>query len=260
MTCIHLTNLRIAQKNHFFTQEFNLAMQAGEIWGVLGPNGCGKTTLLHSLANLHKNYAGEITLNHSPLQYYSEKQLALHRGILFQQLELFFSETVWEFCSMSLYAKQHLFSTETQDDKNTVTQALTHVDLLHLKNRPVFSLSGGEKQRLKLAALFIQSPSIYLLDEPTNHLDISHQFNILNLFKTLAKQKNRLIIASLHDINLAQWFCDHLIFIFRDGRVLTGSKHELLTSKHLSELYEEPMRSITLNNQPHWYAARFMSG
>ncbi len=258
MTCIHLTNLRLAHKNNFFTQEINLAMQAGEIWGILGPNGSGKTTLLHSLANLHKNYSGEIQLNRSPIHHYSVKELALHRGILFQQLELFFSETVWEFCSMSFYAKHHLFSKQTQADKNIITHTLAQLDLLHLKNRHVFSLSGGEKQRLSLAALFIQSPSIYLLDEPTNHLDISHQFNILNLFKTLVKQDNKLIIASLHDINLAQWFCDHLIFIFNNGRVLTGSKQELLTSAHLSELYGEPISCITHDNNTLWQVTRFI--
>lgn len=259
MTCIHLTNLRLAHKNNLFTQEINLVMQAGEIWGILGPNGSGKTTLLHTLANLHKHYSGEIKLNHSPLHHYSAKQLARHRGILFQQLELFFSETVWEFCSMSLYAKHHLFSTQTQTEKNAITQALAQVNLLHLKNRPICSLSGGEKQRLSLAALLIQSPSIYLLDEPTNHLDISHQFTTLTFFKTVAKQNNNLIITSLHDINLAQWFCDHLIFIFSDGRVLTGKTQTLLTPEHLSALYEEPMHSFSLNNQSYWYAARFIS-
>jgi len=237
-------NLNIEINKKKLCENLNLSIAEGEIWGILGPNGCGKTTLLHTLAGLKEANHGTIRLYDQKLSEYSLKALARIRGILFQDFAEVFSETVYEFCRQGRYPHLNYFSFLNQEDEKMIQDALSDVDLLSHSKRKVQSLSGGEKQRLKIAALLAQNPSLYLLDEPTNHLDLKYQIKILQHFQKL-KIKNCSTIIILHDVNLAEHFCDKILMFYPNEKCMMGETKRMLTPEHLSTLYQYPI--IKLN-------------
>lgn len=221
--------------------EFNCKINPGEVWGILGPNGSGKTTLLYALAGLHTLTQGTIFLNQQNIKNLSLKSLAQQRGILFQDFNASFPQTVWDYCFSGRYPYLSYFQKKTSLDDAIVSNALQLLELDHYKNCLISSLSGGEQRRLAIATLLAQSPFLYLLDEPTNHLDIRHQMQVLNHFSKLAYDNNHAVIMSLHDIRLAQQFCDHVMLIFPEGKIMQGTADEMLTGENLTKLYMYPI-------------------
>jgi iron complex transport system ATP-binding protein len=216
----------------------DLKIQAGEQWGILGSNGCGKTTLLHTLAGLRAARQGAVWLQGSPLTAFSPQQAAQSRALLFQDTQFLFAQTVWDYCLGARYPYRQSFRRESESDKAIVTNALSAMSLLDLAKRNVMQLSGGEKRRLALAAVLAQTPSVYLLDEPVNHLDIQRQIQVLTHFQQLTRTTNIATLITLHDMNLAKQFCTHILLIYPDGCMEHGTSDSLLTTDRLSHLYQ----------------------
>jgi iron complex transport system ATP-binding protein len=165
------------------------------------------------------------------------KLLARQRGILFQDTHYALPLSVYEYCLASRYPHRPFFHRHDPADKQLIQPVLQQFELDHLSKVAVTQLSGGEKRRLAIAALLIQSPSIYLLDEPSNHLDIRHQISVLEHFKLLTDSKQASVIMTLHDIRLARAYCTRLLLIFPDGHIEEGTPHAMLTNTNLSRLY-----------------------
>lgn len=243
-------------------QKLNLSLKPGEIWGILGINGSGKTTFLHTLAGLHPIQSGEIRLllNHSDsdslrgysLSTLSPRLMAQWIGILFQDFTAAFSQSVWEYCKGGRYPHLNYLKKETKQDQQIVMQSLAAMELTAFAHRNILHLSGGEKRRLAIASLLAQSPQVYLLDEPTNHLDIYHQMRTLQYFKQLAKAHSATIVMSLHDINIAQQFCTHLLLLFANGTALQGPRSDILTTDNLSALYQYPLKRLCTESGVYW--------
>jgi len=231
-------NLKIYRNHKLLCENINLHLLPGKILGILGPNGCGKTTLLQTLAGLLP-YQGEIYLNQQLLSSSPSKTRAKHIGILFQHSTSFFSDTVFEFCSQGRYPHNHYFSYLDPIDQKIIHDILSVMDLLEMKNKKVDSLSGGEKKRLEIATLLVQDPQIFLLDEPTNHVDLYYQIKIAKYFQHL--QSHKIIVIATHDIFFAEQYCDEILMLFRNGEHLFGTKSEVLTAENLSLLYQHPM-------------------
>lgn len=236
-------------------QSLSLIFNPGEIWGILGPNGCGKTTLLQSLRGHHPITEGVIKLNHAPLNTLSAIAIAKQIGILFQHTAYIFSETVWNYCLGGRYPHLNYLKIIQHDDKTIAKRELERMALSPLSQRKVTALSGGEQRRLAIATLLTQSPNIYLLDEPTNHLDIKHQMATLRHFQHLAMFQHKTIIMTLHDINLAQQFCTHLLLLFPDGLIIQGQTKHLLTEQNLSALYQHPIHAVSNLDHLYWHPA-----
>ena len=235
----HQLDIDIAGKQ--VCQQLNLLIEPGQTWGILGRNGIGKTTLLHTLAGLRQPTNGSITLDGNAIEHLPRKQLAKHLGLLLQQSEETFPATVLEMVLTGRHPHIGAWSWESEHDQSIAKQSLATVDMDNMSNRPIDQLSGGERQRAAIAQLLTQSPSIYLLDEPNSHLDLHYQSRLLQHFSMLAKQHDASVVMSLHDINLAQYFCSHVALLFGDGEVRSGIAKELLTASTLSELYQHPM-------------------
>ncbi|HEX2549160.1 MAG TPA: ABC transporter ATP-binding protein [Gammaproteobacteria bacterium] len=233
----HLT-LKIHKK--ILCENLNLCLNRGQMLGVLGPNGSGKTTLLQTLAGLVPSYKGEIYLQNKLLQTFKGKTRAKHIGILFQQHYHYFSDTVFEFCSQGRYPHLNYFS--WYPNEKMIDDILISMDLIKLKNQKVDALSGGEKKRLEIATLLLQDPQIFLLDEPTNHLDLRYKIKILKHFQQLKTDK--IIVLATHDIDIAEQFCDQILMLFPNGQYLLGDTHSIMTTEHLSLLYEHPMLKL----------------
>lgn len=253
MTYLETQAITITIGKQTICQELNLSLSSGEVWGILGMNGSGKTTLLHTLAGLHAPNRGEVVLHNERqfLQRLKPKIIARSIGLLFQSDLFTFPQTVWEYAKGGRYPHRGLLQKETDNDKHIVREALKAMELHELSNRPIVHLSGGEKRRLAITSVLAQKPCIYLLDEPTNHLDIYHQVRTLSLFQKLASTEKAVVMMSLHDVNIAQQYCTHILLLFKD-RVLQGRTEEMLTGAHLSHLYHHPMQRIASDNGVYW--------
>lgn len=236
---LKIQNLTLKQHNKILCDNLNFTIQAGEIWGILGPNGCGKTTLLHTLAGLLPA-DGSIFLKNTLLKNFTRKEIAKNIGLLLQNTEDRFPQTVLEYCQNGRYPHLSYMGLPSKTDRDFIHHALKMMELEHLSNQNIQTLSGGERRRLSIATLLVQSPCIYLLDEPTNHLDLRHQIQTLQFFHHLARTQSISICIALHDINLAAEFCDHVLLLNADAP-LVGKTNLLLSEENLSRLYRQPL-------------------
>lgn len=251
----HDLSLSIAGK--IICQHLNIQFRAGEFWAIMGINGVGKTTLLHSLMGLKDIDHGSVQLNNKPIQHYSRRHLAHEIGLMLQEYEYYFPSTVLEATLIGRHPFINHWQWESQHDQQLAYQALDNVGLASLSERMINSLSGGEKRRLNLATLLTQNPNYYLLDEPVNHLDIKAQLDILSLLKRQFTQTQtaqnseagKCGIMVIHDPNLAYRFCDHILLLFDDGHYLSGSSQDILNSENLSQLYHCPIEQVSSHSQ-----------
>jgi iron complex transport system ATP-binding protein len=201
----------------------DLAVSAGERWGVLGRNGAGKSTLLHVLAGLRSADAGRVLI---------------------------------KYAALGRYPHQHGLFGPGPRDREIVEDALIAMDLVALASRAYRSLSGGERQRARLAALFAQQPTYYLCDEPLQQLDLPHQIAFLEWITRQARQQNCACMMVLHDLVLANRYCDRLLLLFGDGSYTKGSRDEMMTEENLQRLYGFPVEMRTVGEDSVFLPAR----
>jgi len=206
----------------------DLALEPGEVLGILGANGAGKSTLLTVLAGLAVPASGQVTLDGHALDTLPPLTRAQHIGLLPQGDEGGFFGSVADFITLGHYP----FGAATLD----LTQPLATWELTQLAGRPLDTLSGGERQRARLSQLAVQAPRIALLDEPLTHLDPAHQARLLAWARSEA-DAGRSVVLTLHDPNWAACHCDRLLFLYGDGRWQLGDPAGLLTPDALEALY-----------------------
>jgi len=220
----------------------NINLQINTSVSIVGPNGCGKTTLLKTIANI-LDFKGSILLENKPVNLMSSRETAKHIALLSQQPYLYFSYTVFETVMMGRYPHiQGFLSEPYQKDRDIVTESLKAVNMWGEKDREITELSGGQLQRVFLARVLAQEPQIILLDEPTNHLDLKCQVEIIDHLKQWAKEKGRIIIGVLHDINLALELSNRLI-VMKEGEIRgDDSAEKILDQRLLDEVYDMDVR------------------
>lgn len=244
MSLLSTHKLTVAVGGKQVCRDLDLALEPGQRWGLLGANGAGKTTLLHTLAGLRRPLKGEVRVNGIPMQAMPRRQLARQLGLLPQDSQDPLPATVLETALIGRHPHLHAWQWESADDLEIARRMLAAVDLADAEQRQVGTLSGGERRRLALATLLTQSPRIHLLDEPTNHLDLRHQIGLLALLGEHIRRVGGTSMMSLHDLNLAARFCDHLLLLFGDGEVLAAPAAEALSAANLERLYGHPVHVI----------------
>ncbi len=248
MTDLNTQNLTVKIGHKTICEKLNLHLQAGQIWGVLGRNGTGKTTLLHTLAGLRSASEGKILLNDLNITEIPRKKIAQKIGLLLQHTEDAFPSSVLETVVSGRHPHIENWQWENKHDFEIAKQALAQVNMQDYAQRQVNELSGGERQRVSIATLLTQSPDIYLLDEPNTHLDLHYQIDILENLSQYTRKHQQIIFMSLHDINLASRFCTHLLFLFDHKKTLSGPTQELLNIENLTELFQHPIEEIKAGN------------
>lgn len=210
-----------------------LAVGDGQLVGLIGPNGSGKTSLLRCAYRFQRPDQGRVELDGEALWSRSPRWCAQRVAVVLQEFPQDFGLTVAEVAAMGRTPHKGLFDGDDQADLALVEQALARVGLTEHKRQAFAHLSGGEKQRVLLARALVQQPTLLILDEPTNHLDPRYQLELLRLIKTLGLAT----LASFHDLNLAAAFCDRL-YVLDHGRVVaSGTPAEVLTEALLAEVY-----------------------
>jgi len=218
-------------------REVSLELRRGCCYGILGPNGSGKTTLLDLLSGLRLPQAGTIAFLGRPLQAWPKKHLAQQLALVPQDFMVRFGFSVREVVEMGLHPHLHRFAAPSAADQALVEAALSVTGITTLADRPVTRLSGGEKQRVAVARALAQQPLVLLLDEATSNLDIHHSLEILQLSRQRFEQQGMQVIAVMHDLNLASFFCDELIFLKQGEVVCQGRTEDVLTSATIASVY-----------------------
>ncbi|MCL5104067.1 MAG: ABC transporter ATP-binding protein, partial [Armatimonadetes bacterium] len=205
--------------------------------GIIGPNGSGKTTLLRAMSRALAPMSGFVQLNEKNIYTIPSREFARRVAVVPQDTLVAFDFTVLEIALMGRSPRLGRFAVEGSRDVEIAMDALARTGTDHLKDRPINALSGGERQRVMVARALAQEPEVLLLDEPTSHLDISFQFEIMDLVKSLNRERGLTVLAVLHDLNLASQYCDRLMLIGQGTVRAVGSPEEVITSENVRRVY-----------------------
>jgi iron complex transport system ATP-binding protein len=236
-SAITIKNLSFAYENHLVIDNLNLEIKSGDFIGIVGPNGCGKTTLLKTICSSLKPQKGQVLLNGKVASQLSAKEVARKLAIVPQEINSNFPFTVWEMISMGRQPHISRLSSLTKRDIEAIKWASIKAGVVDLENRFFPYLSGGEKQKVIIAQALAQEAGILLLDEPTSHLDINHQLEVMSLVARLNKEKGKTVVAVLHDLNLAANFCHKLVLLSGGKIIAYGYPETVLSRENLRKLF-----------------------
>ena len=239
-------NLCLTVPGKTLVRNLSIDIHPGECWGVLGANGSGKSTLLHALSGLKAPQSGAIRLAGEGVQTYSVRERAQRIGILLQEYQAAFYDTVFEYLLLGRYPHARGWSGRGQADVQHAEEAIKALELQGLRKRLLPTLSGGERQRARIAQLFTQDPHILCLDEPLQHLDVRHQHRVMASLGELAYNQQKAVIIVLHDPLWAGRYCDHVLLLYEGGEAEWGSSNKVLTAANLHRLYQCVIREVSL--------------
>lgn len=214
----------------------------GTLHGVIGPNGSGKSTLLRLLLGARGPDAGDALYRGRPVRSWSRRELARRVGVVPQQESVSFPLTVRELVGMGRYPHLGAFRSEGPADRAAVAAALARCGLEELAGRPYGTLSGGERQLVRIARALAQEPEALALDEPTVSLDIRHEMEIFELLRTLVEEDGVTVLLVTHHLNAAARFAHRLLLLGGGAVAAEGPPAEVLTRATVEEVYRWPVR------------------
>ncbi len=237
MITLELKNISLSYDHRLVVKNMSFRVVPGELVGLIGPNGCGKTSIIKALSRIIYPSSGEILLDGKEISRIPRGELARLIGVVPQNPSLPATFTVFEVVLLGRNPHLGLMRSEGARDLAIAGWAMERTATGELADRRMGELSGGERQRVTIARVLTQEPKAILLDEPTANLDISHQVGILDLIKKLCLEKKLAVLVALHDLNLAAQYCDRLLLI-KDGQIhAEGTPSEVITPKNIEEVY-----------------------
>lgn len=237
-------DLAVGYGNRIIIDGLDVKIPAGEFTAIVGPNACGKSTLLKAFARMIRPVRGEVLLGETPVGEYGAKEFARRVSMLPQSNIAPEGIRVEDLVARGRYPHQGLFRQFTASDERAVLEAMEAAGVAALADREVSTLSGGQRQRVWIALVLAQAAPVVLLDEPTTYLDITHQVDVLNLARTM-QQQGTTVVAVLHELSLAFRYASQCI-VMSEGQVLAqGEVTDVVTAELISEVYRMPCRLIT---------------
>lgn len=225
-------------------------LQPGQFWAIVGPNGAGKSTLLRLMAGLHRPNAGEVTLAGHSIAAMHARARAQRIAFVPQQVSPDVALSVRDLVLLGRFPHRSWGLFESAEDFHIADEAMRMTETLRFADRSVMTLSGGEAQRVHLAAALAQEPRILLLDEPTAALDIQHQLAVFRILRERASKDDLTVVVVTHDVNLATPFCSHALLL-SDGRVAAiGDPEEVLTPEVLGPVYGVSLATLAVPGRP----------
>lgn len=218
--------------------DLNLKLYPGKFYGIVGPNGCGKTTFLDLLTGNKKTLQGKVRYKGQEMSSYSKQALARQLALVPQEFDTGFGFTVEEVVLMGRHPYIKRFSSPSEEDWRYVDQAMESIGISDLRDRYTNTLSGGQKQRAVVARALAQNTEVLLFDEATSSLDVKYTLQIFNIGRQLVRNDGKTVIAVIHNLNLAAAYCDELIFMKEGQLVCHGGTEATMTAKNISEVFD----------------------
>ena len=243
-------------------KDLNISITKGEIVSIIGPNGCGKSTILKALSRYLKPSRGKIFLEDRDIHNIDTKKAAKKIAVLPQVRNVPSDFSVETLVSYGRYPHLGFGNRLKKEDFEIIDWAVKKTGIEHVKDRTVGTLSGGEQQRAWIAMALAQKPEILILDEPTTFLDISYQLEILELVRELNQTLNLTIIMVLHNINQAIRY-SHKIYVIKEGKVYShGDSKSLIHKDLLRKVFhiEADVLEDSTNNCPYYIAQKMTLG
>jgi iron complex transport system ATP-binding protein len=234
---LKINDLYFSYKERPVLQQINLEIKKGERIGILGPNGCGKTTLLKLLnRNLHPD-SGKVLMNDIDLEEISKREIARHIAVVPQSNEIRFAFSVRDIVMMGRMPFIGQFQGESSEDIHIVEEAMKRTNVTEFADRLINTMSGGERQRVIIARAVAQKPEIILLDEPSLHLDICYQFEVLDLMKKLSDEEDLTVVIVSHDLPMVVKYCDRIVLIHDHKVFAVGTPEDVLTRENMRTVF-----------------------
>jgi iron complex transport system ATP-binding protein len=233
-----LDHICATYQDHAVLDDICLDIDPKIFYGIIGPNGVGKTTLLRIMTGIKFPASGEVRLNGRSIRTLSRKQIAKTMAVVPQSSFIPPLFTVEEVVSMGRYPHQESRFSDSDTDRACVVKALQQTGIFSFRGKPIGELSGGQRQEVIITRALAQEPRLLMLDEPTANLDIKHQMKILGLTRNLVQEKQMAAVMVIHNLNLAARFCDQLVLLHDRKILAAGSPVSVLTPEHLKIAYE----------------------
>jgi iron complex transport system ATP-binding protein len=235
---ISVRNLSLRFNDNVLLDKVSFDVAKGEYLVLIGRNGAGKSTLLKCLDRILTNWTGSVFFDNIPLQKITQKELAKQIAFVQQSTTTGFAFTVKQVVEMGRYPHLKPLMPISIKDQNIVTESMEIMDVTNLANRQYDTLSGGERQKVQLAAALTQQTNILFLDEPTAYLDYKHQSEIGNILRNLNQQHNKTIIEVTHDVNRAVLDANHVIALGGGRIIFDGNPKYLMNTTNLHNIYD----------------------
>jgi iron complex transport system ATP-binding protein len=236
MRFLEVDNINFSYGEKPVLQNISFTLQKGDFMAVVGPNGCGKTTLLHNISGSLPPAAGAIFVDEQDISSLSAKQLSQKMAFVSQSEQINFDFTVQEVAAMGRLPHLPFWGGEKEKDAQIVRQCLQMTNTRQLKDRFITGLSGGERQRVFIARALVQQPQLLLLDEPTSNLDIQHQLELMEILRRL-NNNGMTVLAALHDLNLALRFANKALLLSSGQVIACGEPQHVLSVHNIKRIY-----------------------
>ncbi len=237
-------DLRLGYHGHTIISSLDIDLMDDAVTAVVGPNACGKSTLLRGLARLLRPEGGQVLLDGLDIHRLPTRDVARRLGVLPQSSVAPDGISVADLVARGRHPHQGVLRQWSAQDEQAVLEAMRATGVDELSTRLVDELSGGQRQRVWIAMVLAQQTPLMLLDEPTTYLDIAHQIDLLDLFVELNRTRGRTVVAVLHDLNHACRFAD-LIVAMRDGEIVAqGHPEDVITAELVEYVYQLPCQVI----------------
>jgi iron complex transport system ATP-binding protein len=237
MVELKLIDVSLGYQRRRIIEALTLDVRPGEILGLVGPNGCGKSTVIKGISRVLLPYQGKILLNGRDISKIARMELARLLGVVPQIPLLPGGFTAFEIVLMGRNPHLGLLQYEGKADMAIAWEAMERTSTRHLARRRINQLSGGEIQSIVIARVIAQKTEAVLMDEPTANLDIGRQVEILDLVKGLCRKNGLTVVIALHDLNLAAQYCDRLILIDKGRVYCQGKPEEVITTENIVRVY-----------------------
>ena len=224
-------------ESNYILNNISSKFDEGGFYGILGPNGSGKTSFIRHILRFLETKEGNIYLEDKNINKYTRKELATRISFVPQNVNMDINFSVFDIVAMGRTPYQRRFEDLNRRDHELINHAMEITNCTYLKDKPFSYLSGGEAQRVLVARAIAQDTKYLILDEPISHLDIRYQVELMETLKRLNEEENKTIIAILHDLNLSSSYCKDIILMKNGSVYAEGSVEDVFTKENLRSVY-----------------------